>query len=354
MRFNPPPNWPPPPEGWSPPPDWQPDPLWPVPPGWALWVPDAEDVQKGTGFPPRRHARSARERGRLSAQDHPEERRHRTMFRLGLASLSVAILAAGSGIMMWHPWANNSAQPSSSGGQAPKSLAVSTIWPFVKGCEGSRVGMPAGKGGIHDFHAGSDTVSDLVASGGGSWEYGQLAIDLSAAPSKSVAVLDIKAHVDRRDVAPPAWIYTPEFGCGPNSADRHFKFNLDATDPNSQAFTDAGVAPGAAGPSNGPAPTEPLGPAFVLSNNQHARIRVDALACSGNYQWRLEILYTETGHSGVLSYPIGTFISYGLGDNTIDYRASWDSSGDVAVSQQAVVNGGAGSEAGTQRHCSSE
>jgi hypothetical protein len=327
MGYNPPPGWPIPPPGWSPYEGWQPDPSWgPAPPGWNLWI--ADDSEEGDA--PKR--------------SRPSIRRIWSVIG-GIAAFAAAIVTVLAYI---HP-SNTSPQsaPPAAGSPAVGALAVSKVWPFVMGCEGQRVAMPVGKGSIEDFHAGSDTVKDLIANGGGSWEYGQLAIDLSAAPSKSVAIQRIVPHIDRRDVAPPAWIYSPNFGCGPNSADRHIVWKLDSPQDD---FRDAGVASGAGGPSNGVAPTEQFGPDFVLSNNEHARIRVDTYACRGNYQWHLDIEYTETGRSGVQTVPVGPYWSYGLADNTMDYHAGWDSSGHSAITSQKVLTGAA-ADVDSQRDC---
>ena len=202
--------------------------------------------------------------------------------------------------------------PSPSGDQrAPdaKALAVSTVWPMSNGCANQRVAMPVGKAASTTFTPGSDTVEKLIGDGGGVWESGLLAIDLSVAPGKSVAIQRIVPHIDRRDLAAPAWIYSPSFGCGPNSPDRHIVWKLDSAFDD---FRDEGVASGAANPKNGPAPTAAFGPDFVLSGDDHARLRVDTYACRGNYQWRLDIEYTETGRSGVQIFPVGPYFSFGL------------------------------------------
>ncbi|WP_163645872.1 hypothetical protein [Mycobacterium conspicuum] len=228
-----------------------------------------------------------------------------------------------------------------------KALAVSTVWPTSNGCANQQVAMPVGTGSINDFHAGSDTVKELIAHGGGVWISGMLAIDLSAAPGKSVAIQRIIPHIDRRDLAAPAWIYSPNFGCGPNSADRHIVWKLDSAFDD---FRDEGVAAGAAGPSNGTAPTAAFGPDFVLSGKDHARIRVDTYACRGNYQWRLDVEYTETGRSGVQSFPVGPYLSFGLANNTTDYHAGWDASGHAAIKSQTVLTGAA-AEIDNQNDC---
>jgi hypothetical protein len=119
-------------------------------------------------------------------------------------------------------------------------------------------------GKIQDFHAVTDIRQTLTASGAGSWTRGMLYLDLSAPGGQEVEIINIQPHIERRDLAPPAWIYRPDDGCGPYDSDRIFNFDLDKP-----SFVDKGLFDnGDSGrPPSPDMPTEPLGPGFLLANS---------------------------------------------------------------------------------------
>ena len=98
-------------------------------------------------------------------------------------------------------------------------LAVAPSWPHIthiSGCPAfGQVAMPPGMGKIENFHAVTDLRQDLIASGAGSWVKGVIFLDLSATNGQSIEIQTIVRHRVRRDLASPAWIYTPDSGCGP-------------------------------------------------------------------------------------------------------------------------------------------
>jgi len=197
--------------------------------------------------------------------------------------------------------------------------------------------MPPGGGRIQDFHATTDVRPSIVSSGSNadSWAVGSLYMDLSTAGSAPIEIVDVKPHVLRRDLGAPAWIYQPFPGCGPIPPDRIFKFNLDKP-----SWTDEGVnTNGPMGPPASDVPTAALGPNFVIEPNTHARIRVSTLACHGNYEWNLDIVYAKPGATDFEHYVVGPFASYGLANNTTLYEGRPDDNGVVQVDRQSVISG---------------
>jgi hypothetical protein len=220
--------------------------------------------------------------------------------------------------------------------QEAPALAVVPLWPYVTGCpDFGEVAMPPGLGGINDFHALTDIRKTVISAGAGSWGRGMLYLDLSAKAGTSVEVMSIQPHIDRRDLAPPAWIYSPDDGCGPPPPDRIFNFDLDEP-----KFVDKGVYENEA---SGDAPLDaarmPLGPNFVLSGSQHARIRINASSCRGNYEWNLDVQYVVTGDSEVRDVVVGPFQSYGIANNTTVYEGHQGDDGHINVDSTSTITG---------------
>jgi hypothetical protein len=219
----------------------------------------------------------------------------------------------------------------------PAALGVATAWPFITGCGNlGKVAMPPGMGKIEDFHAVTDIRQKLTASGAGSWTRGMLYLDLSAPANQEVEIINIQPHIERRDLAPPAWIYQPDDGCGPSDSDRIFSFDLDKP-----SFVDKGLFDNSdtGHPPSTDMPKEPLGPGFVLSHAKHARIRVNASSCHGNYEWNLDIQYATPGSSQIEHKTVGPFQSYGVANNTTLYSGYQDATGTVHVERQTKLTG---------------
>ena len=216
------------------------------------------------------------------------------------------------------------------------ALAVAWAWPWISGCPTvAQVAMPSGGGRIQDFHAPSDVRGKMTSAEGtgGSWAKGVLYIDLSTVDGRSVDVIGIKPHIDRRDLASPQWIYKPIDGCGPIGLDRSFSFDLDGA-----TFADEGVETDM-GPPGSDVPTAELGPAFIIDGQNHARIRVHARSCHGNYQWSLNIQYTEAGSSEIKTLPLGPFVSFGTASNTTVYSGWQGGTGGVDVQSETNLTG---------------
>jgi hypothetical protein len=215
------------------------------------------------------------------------------------------------------------------------SLQLTTVWPWVSGCPsiGSAVAMPVGGGSIQDFHSPRDLTPTFIENGAGSWIQGSMYLHLQASSGQRLEIIDIKPHIQRRDLAPPAWVYIEKSGCGPSPGDRRFVLNLDQP-----LLTDRGVEQGPLRKAD--APTADLGTGFTVDDHHDTQIRLDTLSCHGNYQWTLEIRYTVTGTSGVQSAEIGPMTSYGRADNTIRYVGNQGPSGVVNVTDQQTITGG--------------
>ena len=255
---------------------------------------------------------------------------------LGVSSTAmVAILVA---INLVSPRAESSAQqrpPLASSTEAPPVLAASASWPLITGCDAqTQVAMPAGHGGVHDFHADTDVRSTLAASGAGSWINGLLYVDLSTVNGKSVHIQNILPKRLRRDLASPAWIYAPDDGCGQPPESRVFSYNLDTG-----AFKDEGTPYGDPSHPSPGIPTAQLGPGFVLSGPDHALIQISASSCHGNYEWNLDIQYVVTGTDKVEHYIAGPFQSFGAANNTTVYRGHQDNTGGIQIDDISNLTG---------------
>jgi hypothetical protein len=216
------------------------------------------------------------------------------------------------------------------------AIAVAKAWPYVSGCPSvGAVAMPPGMGSISDFHAPTDIRGRLTSSGAGSWTRGTLYLDLSAASDQTVEIINIQPHIDRRDLAPPAWIYVPDDGCGPYNSDRIFNFNLDAP-----TFTDKGLFVSDSGREpQADMPAAPLGPGFTVTSSQHARVRVNATSCHANYEWSLDVQYVAPGGSTIEHYNVGPFQSYGVANNTTVYTGNQGPTGSVHVDKETTLTG---------------
>jgi hypothetical protein len=241
----------------------------------------------------------------------------------------------------------NSASPRAEGdsqrspttpGDAAHALAASPAWPYVTGCASlAQVAMPPGRGRIQDFHAVTDIRPTLAASGAGSWTQGMLYLDLSTVDGQSIHIQNILPLRVRRDLASPAWIYSPDDGCGPPSVStRVFSYDLDAG-----SFKDEGLPYSENGsvPPGMVSPTAQLGPGFVISGPDHALIEVAASSCRGNYEWNLDIQYVVTGTNTVEHYTAGPFQSYGVANNTAVYRGHQDVTGSIQIDDVSMLTG---------------
>jgi hypothetical protein len=213
-------------------------------------------------------------------------------------------------------------------------LQLATVWPWITGCPamGSAVAMPVGGGALQDFHSSHDLGPTLAASGAGSWVQGSMYLHLKAATGKRLEIVDLRPHIQRRDLAPPAWVYIEREGCGPYPGDRVFALNLDKP-----LLTDTGVED--SNHIKAGAPTVELGTGFVVDDRDDIQIRLDSLACKGNYQWTIEVRYSDTDTGEIKSYEVGPVTSYGRADNTIRYEGSPGPDGVIQVKEQTTITG---------------
>ncbi|WP_406817905.1 hypothetical protein [Mycobacterium sp. M23085] len=158
-------------------------------------------------------------------------------------------------------------------------------------------------------------------------------LHLQAAKGKRLEIVDLKPHIQRRDLAPPAWVYIQQSGCGPAPGDRRFLLNLDKP-----LLTDAGIESTINHRST--APTADLGTSFVVDDHNDSQIRLDTLSCRGNYQWTIEVRYVDADSGEVKSYEIGPITSYGRADNTVRYVGDPGPDGIIRVKDQSIITGG--------------
>jgi hypothetical protein len=284
--------------------------------------------------------------GQTLQQPHPAQRTHKSTIAILMVVVVALAVVVGVALSNNHgSQIQGSASPGSNtlpgtgvpGASPPSALAVVSAWPYISGCpDYAQVAMPPGMGRIEDFHAVTDVRPTLVSGGAGSWARGILYLDLSPAQGQQIEITNILPHIGRRDLSPPAWIYNPDDGCGPNPSDRIFQFNLDAP-----KFTDQGLYSNDAAPPDTNMPTAALGPGFTLSGSQHALIRVEADSCHGNYEWNLDIQYVTKGSQTIEHLVTKSFQSYGVANNTTVYSGHQTAPGTIQIDKTSSFTGGA-------------
>jgi hypothetical protein len=223
-------------------------------------------------------------------------------------------------------------------------LIVTHTWPQNRGCDTNAVAMPDGKPDITGFRSATDVRDVMISSGAGAWQYGALYVrmSLSSRTATPVEILNLKPHIVTYTV-PVAWIWRALIGCGPDG-DRSFTLNLDRSTLRDNGFN-------AAYDPSPPVsvPREPIGPTFRVTGAHDTLIRVDALSCTGNYQWTLDIEYAPVGDSAVHHALLGPFLSFGLGRSSVFYSGTQDQTGALRVTRQRTITGTDPSPAGRCR-----
>lgn len=210
-------------------------------------------------------------------------------------------------------------------------LQVSESWPLARGCDGvTQIAMVSGGPGIRAFTTTTnDERQQMIAAGAGVWTYGQLYLDLTAPPQKSMRILNLRPLINPARLPPPTWIYDPESGCGLPSTDRIFSLDLDKP-----SLEDEGVQGGSDTADTKPR-REPIGPTFTVSTDQPATLGFHVTGCRANYQWNLEVTYSVLGDPAKYTYVAGPFRTMGFADKTKRYTRAADGSFTAA----GVANG---------------
>lgn len=214
-------------------------------------------------------------------------------------------------------------------------LAVATSWPVLKGCDAATsVALPTGLGGSGSLATTGDVRTEFIRRGGGAWEIGHLYLDLSSTDGTPIEIFDIKPHIDRFDLAPPALIYSPQGGCGTGNRTRVFSFDLDKSN-----FAEGGIIGGGAR-TDPDAVAFPLGPDFILKNADHGQIRIDSYACAGNYQWSIEVVYGFAGSDHLATKVVGPFSTFSIASNTSYSTGVQNPSGGPPDAGETKISGG--------------
>ncbi|WP_237309696.1 hypothetical protein [Streptomyces sp. AMCC400023] len=228
-----------------------------------------------------------------------------------LLSLSTAfVVTVGAALGLWWKWSAGEGEAEA----AP--LNVNTTWPTFRGCDGATmVAMQPGGSSIQSFPLTTKEDSRIkiaAASGGGSWQSGQLVIDLSGNTDEPVEIRNIH-HKKLRELPAPKWVYEPRGGCG-DMYHREFVLDLDGG-----RLFDKGVVGEASMLVDGeaPPPTELIGPAFTVSRSDPAQVTVNTLSCKGNYEWMLFIDYVQGSTKGTVTR--GPYRSMGVAKDTEHY-----------------------------------
>jgi hypothetical protein len=156
-------------------------------------------------------------------------------------------------------------------------------------------------------------VASKPTAGEGSWKEGHLQLLLSGVDERPTVIQDIRPHIEPVTTS-PKWVYTPQGGCGDTYA-RVFNLDLDK-----RSLVDAGLVGSPEAATSTPK-SEPLGRSFFVTKTEAAEVRVDALSCTGNYKWSLDIVYVKPGEPAK-TYTVGPFLSMGKPDKTSFYTDS--------------------------------
>ena len=187
-------------------------------------------------------------------------------------------------------------------------LAVATTWPAMKVCDSTAVA--GGPGADNPVISGGQTVDRAAVAaerGGGAWGSGNLTLLVTPAGDRQVVVSSITPEVEAVDEV-PSWIFKQLVQCGEVSY-REFELNLDEA-----TLTDKGVLGGLA---SGDSIPEAVGnDAFVVDAEQAASVVVAAFACTGSYDFSLDIAYTVSGTNTIEHKKVGPYRVYG-GDGVL-------------------------------------
>jgi hypothetical protein len=150
------------------------------------------------------------------------------------------------------------------------------------------------------------------ADGGGSWKRGYLYLLMASVDGTPLTIQNMVQHIDAKRLPPPAWVYRPSGDCG-DTYSRVYRLDLD----NNSLF-DLGLQGNGEAGNGKPPPTEPLGPAFTVTDKEPALIRVDVLSCKDNYSWTLDVTYVRNGKSE--TRVVGPYRSMGKAEDTELYQ----------------------------------
>lgn len=203
--------------------------------------------------------------------------------------------------------------------------------------------MPPGRGDISSFHgtADQDLREVLLSAGAGAWQEGTLELALSAADGKSVAVRSVEPHIIRTDLPSPLWVEDTYAECGGSTARvRNFLLALDVP-----TMIDGGLAGAGASPDDSSSALDrideglaDLGPDFLLTGTTQGSINVKTVACSGNYEWTVDVAYAVAGDPHQYVVTVGPYKTYGRSENTSVYLGRAGSDGQFHLEHTTIKN----------------
>jgi len=203
-------------------------------------------------------------------------------------------------------------QPSASPSPPLNPLAINATWPTLRGCDGAtEVAVFSGGPDPRTLRLvrNEDVRTRLASEGSAAFGRGFLELSLTVTDGSTVEITNLKPVIFRRLAAQPEWIWNPEGGCG-DSYNRVFQLDLDhpslkdrGLQGNEAMRTDDDIPPAAA----------PLGSTFHVSQQDPAAIEIWADACSGMYEWGLELTSIVRGEQRVtqIGTPAQPFRSIG-------------------------------------------
>ena len=230
----------------------------------------------------------------------PQRRLHRVLAASWWAGVSglAALIAIAIAVP---PLLHKDKQPSDGGTTTPAALSsdslhVAQTWPTMSGCDGATEVAVLRDGPEAEsvrLNPSVDVRELLTGQGAASFGSGHLYVSLSADERATVQILSIRPLFFASREADVAWVYDPQGGCGGEDVERVISLDLEH-----RRYTDRGTLSNetpATPEAGSPARSEPFGPAFVVEAGRPALVRVDAEACTGYYEWGLQIKYQVGG-----------------------------------------------------------
>ncbi|MEV8375183.1 hypothetical protein AB0P21_20790 [Kribbella sp. NPDC056861] len=260
-------------------------------------------------------AEQNQEQVRGSVEGPPSWRKRRVLYPV-VALAIAAVTATGVNIIGGDHDSGDPSSASTKGTISPSNcqsgFCVAREWPRIRGCDGgTQVAMSPGGRDFTSFPAETEDIRPAVANadGGGSWRRGHLYMVMSSVDGEPVTIMNMVQHRDPTRLPAPAWVYKPTGDCG-DTYSRVYQLDLDE-----DSLIDLGLNGNPQGKDGDEAVVaEPLGPAFTVTDQHPALIRVDALSCKDNYSWTLDITFVRDGVTG--TRIIGPYRSMGKAENT--------------------------------------
>lgn len=193
-------------------------------------------------------------------------------------------------------------------------------------------GLPGTKE-ITEFTPGGDeelrraAITDLGAVG---WYRGNLSVTLTTKTNDPVYIVGIDLVIHEQKELTPAWGLEFKEPCGGGASYRLFDVLLDHDVIKDRGVVEQGVEAEELGTVDRP-PAEKIGRTFTVARNDPAELDFDVYACTGYYEWGVEISYItgDEKKSVVLGPKEDPYRMVGGYQNVRRYHGDFEGTGPV-------------------------